>query len=132
MKTHNFTEKVFFKCTPQEIYDALMDSKKHAMFTDDEAKVSDQVGGEFSVYGDSIFGKNLELIPGKKIVQTWLCETETWPVGYFSKVTFEFAPVNGGTELTFTHEGIPESELQDIKEGWSTYYWQPLKKMLEK
>ena len=132
MKTKNLSQKVFFKAAPHDVYEALMDSKKHAIFTDDEAYVSRKVGGEFGVYGESIHGKNLQLIPDKKIVQTWQCETETWPAGHFSKVTFEFALLNGGTELTLTHDDIPEGEYEDIKTGWETYYWAPMKKMLEK
>ncbi|MCX6652920.1 MAG: hypothetical protein NT137_06155 [Methanomassiliicoccales archaeon] len=32
---------------PGEVYDALMDPKKHAAFTGDEASGSSEVGGEF-------------------------------------------------------------------------------------
>ena len=108
-----------------------MDSKKHSEFTGDEAQISREVGGEFKAYGGSLFGKNFELVPDKKIVQDWRHDGEGWPEGYFSKATFEFAAVEGGTELNFAHTGIPETDYEDIKTGWHDYYWEPMKEMLE-
>ena len=55
----------------QEIYDALMDSKKNSLFTNGKASISKKVGGKFSAYDGYATGKNLELVEGKKIVQTW-------------------------------------------------------------
>tara|TARA_Y100000034_G_C6676075_1_gene297025 strand:- start:98 stop:496 length:399 start_codon:yes stop_codon:yes gene_type:complete len=128
MKTINQTIK--FKAKPSEVYEALMDSKKHSEFTGDEAEISKEVGGKIKAYGDYIEGENLELIENKKIVQKW--RTSEWEEGKFSKVIFEFEETEEGTELKFTHEDVPDDSYEDLKQGWEDYYWEPLKEYLER
>ena len=48
MKTKNTEQKVLFKATPKEIYDALKNKKKHAEFTGDAAKTRAQAGAAFT------------------------------------------------------------------------------------
>jgi uncharacterized protein YndB with AHSA1/START domain len=36
-----------------------------------EANISDAVGAEFSAWDEYITGRNLELVPGERIVQAW-------------------------------------------------------------
>ncbi len=64
MKT--IQQAVILKVSPHEVYEALMDSRKHSKFTGEEASISREVGGKFSAYGDYITGVNLELVPDKK------------------------------------------------------------------
>jgi uncharacterized protein YndB with AHSA1/START domain len=73
MMSKDINQTVVFKTTPHEVYEALMDSKKHAAFSGGAAKISRAVGGEMMAYDDYITGKNIELIPDKKIVQDWRC-----------------------------------------------------------
>ena len=128
MKT--IKQTVEFKASPEEVYDALMDSKKHARFTGAKATVSRKVGGKFSVWDGYAEGQNLELEPGKRIVQTW--RASDWPEGSFSKVTYAFTRTKTGTKLTFTQTGIPDDFVKDIKQGWTDFYWAPMKGMLDK
>ena len=123
-------QSVTFKATPHHVYDALMDSRKHAQFTGDAASISRKVGGKIMAYGGYITGINLELVPDKKIVQTW--HAADWPVGHESKVTFNLKPVEGGTRLTFTHTGVPDEHYESIKQGWIEHYWTPMRAMLDK
>jgi activator of HSP90 ATPase len=126
----NINQTVTFKTTPHNVYEALMDSKKHAAFSGGVAKISRAVGGEISAYAGYISGKNIELIPDNKIVQDW--RAVDWPEGHFSRVTFEFTPVPEGTRLDFTHTGIPEGEEASFEQGWIDNYWEPMKAFLEK
>lgn len=123
-------QAVTIKATPQAVYDALMDSRKHGRFTGGGASISRKVGGKFSVFDGYAEGVNLQLVPGKKIVQTW--RASDWPKDQYSKVTFALAKVQGGTRLTFTQTGVPDQHYASIKSGWIEFYWTPLKKMLEK
>ncbi len=129
MKTRTIKQTVLFKAEPHEVYEALMDSKKHSAFTGDKAVISRKEGGKFSAYGGYAEGKNLRLIPGKKIVQTW--RSSDFDEGYFSKVTFELAKVKGGTKLTFKHEGVPSDQYDELKRGWVDFYWEPMKEMFK-
>lgn len=128
MKTKDIKQVVLFSSSPHEVYEALMDSKKHAKFTGGKAKISRRVGGAFSVYDDYAEGKNLELVPDKKIVQSW--HASDWPEGVYSEVTFKLEPKGKGTKMTFIQKGIPAEMYADIKQGWIDFYWTPMKSML--
>ena len=130
MKTKNIRQSVTFKASPNEVYEALMDSRRHTKFTGEKAKISRKIGGEFIAYGGYIEGTNLDLAPDKKIVQLW--RGSDWPKGHYSKTTFVFRKVKDGTRLTFTQTGVPDQYYDDIKQGWRDFYWAPMKKMLEK
>ncbi len=130
MKTKNIRQSVTFKATPHQVYELVMDAKKHARFTGSEVRMSRKVGGKFSIWGGEMVGVNLELVPDEKIVQSW--RYSDWPEGHFSKVTFSLKAVENGTRLTFTQTGVPEQFYDDIAHGWRDYYWAPMKEMFEK
>ena len=132
IKKKSFEQDIKIKGTPHEIYEVFMDAKKHSKLTESKAKVSREIGGSFSIFEGALSGKNVELIQDKKIVQTWRGAGENWPKGYYSTITFIFKPDDNGTLIKFTHVDIPEASYESVKEGWDTYYWEPLKEMLEK
>jgi len=129
MKTKTIRQSVTFKAAPDEVYEALMDSKKHSKFTGSKARISREVGSRFSVYDGDLEGTNLELIPDQKIIQSW--RSSDWPEGHYSKATFTLKKVEQGTKLTFTQTGVPEEHYDDISQGWRDYYWTPMKEMLK-
>jgi activator of HSP90 ATPase len=130
METKTIRQSVTIKASPHNVYEALMDSKQHAEFTGGRAAISRKVGGKFTAFDGYARGVNLELVPDKKIVQTW--RAEDWPEGHYSKATFTFTKVEGGTKLKFTQTRVPEDQYASISRGWRDYYWAPMKEMLEK
>jgi activator of HSP90 ATPase len=130
METKTIRQTVTFKASPHDVYEALMDSKKHAKFTGGKAIISRETGGKFSTFDGYAEGVNIELVPDKKIVQSW--RAEDWPEGHFSRVTFSLKKEEAGTSLTFTQSGVPEEQYGDVAQGWQDYYWAPMKVMLEK
>jgi len=132
IKKKSFEQEIKIRGTPHEIYEVFMDAKKHSKLTEGKAKVSREIGGSFSIFEGALSGKNVELIQDKKIVQTWRGDGENWPKGYYSTITLIFKPDDKGTLIKFTHVDIPEASYESVKEGWETYYWEPLKEMLEK
>ena len=132
MKTISFKQKITFKCKPEEVYSALMDSKIHSKFTGGEAVIGKKIGDNYSAYDGYIEGENIELISGKKIVQTWRTTDDGWPDGYYSTIEFIFKKTKEGTELQFSHSDIPATVKADYVKGWEDYYWAPMKSMLEK
>lgn len=129
MKTKTITQIVFFDTSPEEVYNALMDSAKHSQFTGGKANISQEVGGAFSAWDGYIDGINKELIPGKKIVQTWRAEEDSWPRDHYSKVIYSLKSENEKTKLEFTHKGVPEDCFKSIEKGWKDFYWEPMKKI---
>jgi uncharacterized protein YndB with AHSA1/START domain len=81
-------------------------------------------GGRFSVAfrllsGDehNPTGVYREVVPEKKLVFTWDLPGAPEPE---SLVTFRLEPIEGGTELTLTHERLPDEAARDSHErGWN-------------
>jgi activator of HSP90 ATPase len=110
-----------------------MDAKKHSALTGAEAIIKDKVETAFSVYGEYAYGKNLELIAGKRIVQTWRAHDDKWPEECMSEVIFEFKKIdNSKSKIIFTHKNIPAAVAEQFKKGWIDYYWNPLREMFNK
>ncbi|MFN7990781.1 MAG: SRPBCC family protein [Candidatus Micrarchaeia archaeon] len=124
-------QTVDFRASPHEVYEALMDQKKHSEFTGSPARISRNIGGNFSAYGGGIHGRNIELVPDRRIVQDWHCETEGWPEGHLSRVEFVLEKSAGGTLLRFTQSRVPDKAYEDIRDGWEEYYWKPMKAMFK-
>jgi activator of HSP90 ATPase len=120
-----------FAAEPSIVYDLIMDEKRHAAFTGAAARIGSKVGEAFSAYGGSCLGTHLELVKGRKIVQTW--RQRDWPEGHFSIATFMFAPGPGpeSTTLTFIQTGVPAEAYDAIDSGWKDHYWRPMRDMLE-
>jgi uncharacterized protein YndB with AHSA1/START domain len=55
----------------QDVYEAWLDSLAHTEMTGGEAIMSDEVGAEVAAWDGYITGRNLELVPGERIVQSW-------------------------------------------------------------
>ncbi|HTF02497.1 MAG TPA: SRPBCC domain-containing protein [Bacteroidia bacterium] len=127
MKTTTLKQTATIPASPQEVYDALMTSKAHTAFTGEKAVIGKKVGDSYSAYGGYITGKNIELIPGKKIVQSWVAVEELWPDGHESKITFTLKPKGKSTVIHFVHEDLPEVIAKNFVSGWKDYYWGPMK-----
>jgi activator of HSP90 ATPase len=131
MKTTTITQKIVLPALPEEVYEALLDPKKHSEFTGSKATGKAIVGAKFTAWEGYISGRNLELEKGKRIVQEWV--TTEWPEDYPpSRLEFTFKEVDGKTELTMVHSGIPTDQEEELKQGWIDYYWEPLKNYFEK
>lgn len=128
MATKTIKQSVDFKAFPPVIYTLLMDSKKHAAFTGNPARISPKVGGNISAYDGYIVGKNVHLVPGRKIVQEW--RGTDWPKGAWSMATFKLTKTKTGTHLTFTQTGVPEAHVADISQGWKDFYWKPMREWI--
>ena len=129
IKTRTIKQSVNFEAPPHEVYEALIDSKKHSAFTGDKAVISRKVSGKFSVFSRYLYGINIRLIKDKQIVQKWTCTD--FPEGHYTKVTFSLAKTKKGTKLLFTQTEVPIENYNSISKGWHEYYWFPMNKMFE-
>ena len=124
-------QKVIVPAEPDEVYNAIIDGKKHSDFTGSKATLDPKVGGKFTAWEGYIFGKYIELEKGKKIVQEW--STTEWPKSYPPSIfELKFKKVQGGTEIEMTHSKVPEEQADDYEQGWEDYYWKPLKDYFKK
>ena len=122
-KTKTIRQRVFFPgVKPVEIYDALINAKKHSAFTGAKATGVARAGGKFTAWDGYITGKHLELEPGRRIVQEW--KTTEWPAGSLpSRLEWTFTEKRGGTEVALLHSQVPASQAESYRQGWKDYYW---------
>jgi activator of HSP90 ATPase len=129
--TKGIKQTVFIPATPDQVYDAYIDAKKHSDFTGGKATSDPKVGGKFTAWDGYIIGKNLELIQGKKIVQEWT--TTEWPKGYPPSILeLSFISKEEGTELIMNHSKVPAEQVESYRQGWIDYYLEPLKEYFRK
>ncbi|CAN1772892.1 Activator of 90 kDa heat shock protein ATPase homolog 1 [Linum perenne] len=121
-KTISLTEK--FSCRARDLFEILMDENRWKGFTQSNAKISKEVGGEFAIFDGSVTGTNVELQEGKLIVQKW--RFGSWPDGIISTVRLTLEePEAGMTIVKLTHTDIPEEDrygnatvVENTERGW--------------
>jgi uncharacterized protein YndB with AHSA1/START domain len=131
IQTSTIRQKVTIPATPEEIYEAYTNPKIHSEFTGSKATGKPKVGEKFTAWDEYISGKYLELEKGKKIVQEWV-DTD-WPDGYPPSI-FEltFKATAEGTEISMVQSNIPAAMDKELLDGWTEFYWDPLKKFFGK
>src|SRR5208283_81229 len=123
-------QSVLFRTSPRTLFAMYLDSRKHAVSTGAPAKVSKKTGGRFTAFGNQLEGKNLLIVPGKRIVQLW--RATHWEKGDWSILILDFSRVAGGAQVDLVHAGVPAYDHKGVREGWPKYYWRPWKKYLAK
>ena len=93
--------------------------------TGSPASISAVVGEEFTAWDGYILGKNLELEPGKRIVQTWRT-TEFSADEPDSRIEITFESHGNQTKLVLKHTGLPPHGGQ-YEQGWVESYFDPMK-----
>ena len=84
------------------VYDTCLDSEGHAAITGSPATASNEVGGDFTVHGGDINGKNLELVPVKLIRQSWRTQ-QSADSDLDSEREITLEPEGTGTRLALKH-----------------------------
>jgi len=127
LKFETIRQTVLIDASPDEVYAAYVDPKKHAKFTGQSAEGSPKIGGKFTAGDGYITAKYIELKKGRKIVQEWM--TSEWPEGYpASLLEITMKPKGKKTELTMVHSKVPAEQGDYYAGGWTEFYWEPLKK----
>lgn len=133
-------QEVIFQATPRRIYEALTDAsqfQKVESYSDamksldvgtHPARISREPGGAFSLFGDYIVGRQIELVADQRIVQAW--RVASWEPGIYSVARFELTEQSSSTKLVFDQAGFPAGTADHLAAGWHAHYWQPLEKFL--
>jgi|HubBroStandDraft_1064217.scaffolds.fasta_scaffold175850_2 uncharacterized protein YndB with AHSA1/START domain len=111
---------------PERVYSAWLDSHAHAAFTGASARIDPSIGGKFSVLDGSVSGRTVELLPGRRIVQTW--RAKEFPSGSRdSRLEIQFEGTEGATRVTIMHSALPPGQGERLKQAWIMRYFQPLR-----
>jgi uncharacterized protein YndB with AHSA1/START domain len=119
-------QEVTFKTSPEKVYAALTEADQFSKVTGAPAKIATDAGGPVELFGGQIAARNVELVPGKRLVQAW--RAGNWEEGVYSVVRFELKKDGAGTKLVFDHAGYPEEAHDMLEGGWHQMYWNPLTK----
>jgi uncharacterized protein YndB with AHSA1/START domain len=122
---YTFTLTATLPAAPQDIYEAWLDSIAHSTMTGGEANMSAEVGAEVSAWDGYITGRNLELIPGERIVQSWRT-SEFGAEDEDSIVTIALQEIDDGTLLTLQHSNVPDAHRSYEEGGWQSNYFEPM------
>ncbi|KAI3833200.1 hypothetical protein MKW92_023662 [Papaver armeniacum] len=118
------TLKEKYNCRAKDLFEILMDENRWKGFTQSNAKISKEVGGEFSLFDGSVTGTNLELEDGKLIAWKW--RFGNWADGIYSTVRITFdEPETGVTVINLVHAEVPEEDrygnatvVENTERGW--------------
>ncbi|XP_061346385.1 uncharacterized protein LOC133292032 isoform X1 [Gastrolobium bilobum] len=130
-KSISLTER--FNCRARDLYEILLDENRWKGFTQSNARISKEVGGEFSIFDGSVTGTNMELQEGKLIVQRW--RFGSWIDGVQSLVRLVFEePEPGVTVIKLTHTDVPEEDrygnatvVENTERGWRDLIFQRIR-----
>eukprot|EP00095_Tigriopus_kingsejongensis_P007078 snap_masked-scaffold912_size81766-processed-gene-0.11 protein:Tk07078 transcript:snap_masked-scaffold912_size81766-processed-gene-0.11-mRNA-1 annotation:"activator of 90 kda heat shock protein atpase homolog 1" len=122
------TMELEFKCTGQEIFNALTQPEMLRVFTGSEVVMASaaQKGQKFELLGGNIQGEFLEVKPFTRIGQKW--RLKSWPAGHYSAVTMVISQGSEATKLSLTQTAVPSTEVENTRQGWDRYYWDAIKR----
>jgi activator of HSP90 ATPase len=123
----DFKKYYSINTAPEILYSALTNAATIQLWTGEPAIMEAVEGTEFSLWDDSIVGKNLEFVPNKKIVQEWYFGDQDEA----SIVTMILHEDKEKTSVELRHTNIPEEDFNDITAGWTDHYFGSLKLFYE-
>jgi activator of HSP90 ATPase len=109
---------------PRRVYQVLADAEALSALSGKGGKAARTEGEEFAAFDGNVTGRQIELVPGTRIVQAW--RFPRWEPGQYSLVTFTLTAVDGGTRLTIDQHGEPGDWHDHIAANWPTFYLTPL------
>ena len=122
---YTFTLTTTIPASAQDIYDTWLDSIGHSEMTGGAATMSDETGAEVSAWDGYISGRNLELVPGERIVQSWRT-TKFTDDHDDSIITVTLEEIDGETLLTLVHSNVPDGQTSYERGGWQSHYFEPM------
>ena len=123
----NYKKYYIITAPPEEVYLGLTTPTTLLLWTGEDAVMSTEPGSEFSLWGGSIEGKNIEFVEGKKIVQEWYFGDQEEA----SIVTIILHADKKGTSAELRHTNIPDEAYEDMVQGWDHNYFGALQEFYE-
>lgn len=124
-------QSVTLNASPRELFNTFLDSKKHAALTGAPARLGRKAGARFTAFGSQLLGRNLLVVPGRVIVQSW--RSKGWKAGDSDSVLIlTFHKAGAGGRIDLVHVGVPKHDYAGVTKGWKKYYWIPWRLRLRK
>ncbi len=121
----SLTQTGTIKAPAPKVFAAWIDAGQLQRWLAPIAEAEGRVGGHFRLEVRTPEGTHVvtgvyrELVPGRRIVMTWVYKGPTVPNGREpTKVTVEFRPSGSNTEVRVYHEGLKNPTYRDaIRQG---------------
>ena len=120
------TKQLRLSASPHQVYETLLDAKKHASLTTAAAKITPTMGGDFSALDGHLTGLLSELLVDRQITISCRLNEEAWPKHHLSTATFMFKPDGDGCRLSFYQQEVPADLHDRMTEVWEKHYWSRL------
>ena len=113
------------------VWKALTDPMVIEQWGAGPAEMSEEQGSKFSLWGGDIFGTNTKVISGELLEQDWYSD-KTWTEPSKLIISLHSDGLDGeSTIVDLAQDNIPDNAAGDIEEGWSEYYFEPMREILE-
>jgi uncharacterized protein YndB with AHSA1/START domain len=121
--------KALIDATPAQVYTYLTDGDTFAAATGMAARLQARAGSGFSLFDGRIEGRQIELVPGERVVQAWRfgeAHPDVWDPGVYSVVRFTLTTEGEQTWFAVDHEAIPAEWVEHIAGGYPSFYAEPM------
>jgi activator of HSP90 ATPase len=126
-------QQATINATPAQVYAVLADAAALSELSGMSGTAGRSAGEQFSAFDGNVVGRQIELVPGERIVQAW--RFPVWQPGTYTIVRFTLEPGNGGTRLVIDQDGEPDERdalgchptwHDHLDANWPTFYLTPL------
>jgi activator of HSP90 ATPase len=119
-------QEATFPVPPERIYELLTDGAKLSMLVNRRGRGGAAEGAWFSLFGDLLEGRQIELVRDERVVQAW--RLAEWEPGAYAIVRFTLTPQeDGSTRVTVDLDAYP-ARFQDVLPNscWHKLYLEPM------
>ena len=125
------TQSVVLPAPADILYKIYMNSELHSGVTGGPAEVYPEPGGRFKAFDGALSGTILHLVKSKLVVQTWRS------VSFHNDdpdttLILSFSTEGSQGRIDMVHLDVPAHDYKGVKNGWTTYYWNPWRAFLSK
>lgn len=117
-----------FNTTAEQLYTTLLDGQRVMAWSRSVPEIEafpPKEGSSFKLFGGSISGRFLKLVPNERIVQLW--RLEDWKSGHYAELDIQFKQGAGETKMVVKWSGIPIGEEERVKDNFENYYIRSIK-----
>ena len=123
-----FEWKINWRCPIVDLFAAFIDERRATGYTRGPCTIQPETNGKFTYLGGAISGFFTKVEAEKLLCMQW--RLSSWAPDVFASVVLEFIKEEGAlTRLNFAMAGIPDGELERVKQGWMVNFIDPIKAM---
>ncbi|KAF8582290.1 hypothetical protein K439DRAFT_1635406 [Ramaria rubella] len=127
INTETVVVEASFQASADDLFGILTDEKRIPHWSRAPAQSRAEVGTDYSLFGGGVKGSYTSLTPGKKIVQTWVLNSPTWPSGHIGTLTTTLDQSSDSTKLVLALAGVPKGLEDETRRNLEGYYMGGLK-----